>query len=400
MTDLSTYLKAVIQLLPVFSALSCAVLVLASVRDSISVKERKLKYVAALYLAMPVIVSVCTFCYGYAPASFVFLNVPYLLAFLFVPIFFYRVIRYLTLMGNQEKESFGLLHYIIPGVLGGVLLIWSFFIPFDVQLTIVEGKGEIIPVGYEAYARYFLSKPLLRTATSTVYIVLTIVALYIYFKRMPETENARKKPAFWVIFLVAISLVLVFNALVSVFVPRRSLYTSLWAALSALLVIPQYTLLTWHIIRRKYLLYVDTPKSVEAEQPLEEGAENLSASEERELRHHTGKITRRILEAYFRREKPYLNPDFKITDLVEGLDVNRTMISGFINDTYGVNFNRYLNRWRLAEMRRLMGLPSNRGKSPQRLVTKAGFSNSKHYLRALRAEENDSNNTKDTGNAQ
>lgn len=401
MVNMSAYFQAVLTLLPFFSSLACVTLVLASWRDSQSVAERRLKNISALYLALPLIVWICTFLYGYYPPSFVWLNVPYLLAFISLPVFFYRLVRYLVSMGEGEKERFCYLHYLAPCLLGGVLLVWSFFIPVEIQLEIITGKGEVFPAGYREYALFFLSKPLLRTIFAAIYNALTIFIMYRYYKRLRLSGNKEIKPAAWIIFLVAISLILLFNALVSYLVPRSRLYTSFWVAISALFIISQQILLTWHIIRRKYLLYVDIPKPVEVKQPSEEPAKEDTEQEEKEIRYHYGKINRKILEGYFRREKPYLNSDFKITDLVDALDVNRTMISGFINDTYGVNFNRYLNRWRLAEVLRLIALPSNQGKSVQRLVTKAGFTNSKHYLRALRAEENESNNdTKDTKNAQ
>ena len=66
---------------------------------------------------------------------------------------------------------------------------------------------------------------------------------------------------------------------------------------------------------------------------------------------------------FFREHKPFLRPGYKMTDLVEDLDVNRTVLSAFINQTYGMNFNRYLNRFRLRELDRLRSHPANQGKS-------------------------------------
>ena len=57
-----------------------------------------------------------------------------------------------------------------------------------------------------------------------------------------------------------------------------------------------------------------------------------------------------------------------MTDLVEDLDVNRTVLSAFINQTYSMNFNRYLNRFRLRELDRLRSHPANQGKSVSSLI--------------------------------
>ena len=92
------------------------------------------------------------------------------------------------------------------------------------------------------------------------------------------------------------------------------------------------------------------------------------------------------MEEWFRNEKPYLHPGFKITDLVEAMDVNRTTLSSFINKTYGVNFNRYVNRLRIDELRRLQSLPGNENESAASLCRQAGFGEVKQYYRARNVE--------------
>ena len=75
-----------------------------------------------------------------------------------------------------------------------------------------------------------------------------------------------------------------------------------------------------------------------------------------------------------------------MTDLVEDLDVNRTVLSAFINQTYGMNFNRYLNRFRLRELDRLRLRPANQGKSVSSLIGQVGFKDFRTYSRAVAAE--------------
>jgi len=60
------------------------------------------------------------------------------------------------------------------------------------------------------------------------------------------------------------------------------------------------------------------------------------------------------LEEWLAKEKPYLNPDFKLMDLREVLPMNRTYLSQFINDTYGCSFYQFANRFRVEEAKRLM----------------------------------------------
>lgn len=64
-------------------------------------------------------------------------------------------------------------------------------------------------------------------------------------------------------------------------------------------------------------------------------------------------LERQRVEKYLENEKPYLNPEFKITDMAKDLFSNRTYISAFINREYGMNFNRFINNYRLKEVERL-----------------------------------------------
>ena len=60
------------------------------------------------------------------------------------------------------------------------------------------------------------------------------------------------------------------------------------------------------------------------------------------------------LEAWLESEKPYLNPDFQLSDLRQVLPMNRTYLSQLINTEYGCSFYRWVNGLRIREAKRLM----------------------------------------------
>lgn len=62
---------------------------------------------------------------------------------------------------------------------------------------------------------------------------------------------------------------------------------------------------------------------------------------------------RQALEEWMEREKPYLNPDFKLLDLRKVLPLNRTYLSQFIHNEYGCSFYQFVNRYRIEEYQRL-----------------------------------------------
>ena len=173
---------------------------------------------------------------------------------------------------------------------------------------------------------------------------------------------------------------------------RTEFYSSIWTLIVALSIAMQHVLLAYHVMRRDYVPYIITektpkqPKATKKHVPqTEEQAVETKEKAKAPRKQHSGKLNRRRFESFIRNEKPYLNPDYKITDLVEALDINRTTLSAFINRTYGVNFNRYLNRLRLKELEKLRSQPDGQGKSISSLLDKAGFKDFRNYSRAAAA---------------
>ena len=382
----AVYPVAIKAFIPVFSAVACGMMVGFSCRDSLSPEERNLKSILLVYLFLSALGWFVTFCYGFLPVVFVWLNIACLLSYTLTSIFFYRIIRFLTRMGRSER--FSPLHYLLPGALAAVMFVWSLFVPFSVQLEIVLGKAEVFPVGYQAYARFFTAKPLMRVVFGLANYVLTILVLAHYYKKVNGSDKPVRKPAKWVVFLVGISVASLLSSLLPTFMPRARILHSFWTLIVAFSIAGQHVLLSYHIIRRKYLLYAVSDKPAPKPQ---------QTPHKRGRRHYTGKISRQRLENYFRSEKPHLNPAYRIADLVEAMDVNRTVLSAFINRTYGVSFPRYLNRWRLRELEQLRALSANKGKSISSLIGKTGFTAYRHYAHAAAVERNETASTKKGG---
>lgn len=372
--DTFLYIRSVTLLLPVFSATTCLLLTLFSWTDNVTWSDRRLKLAVSGFFAATIAVWVLLFLYSFFPAVFTCLNILLLLTFVLVPILLYRVICLFTEVG-QIHRRISLWHYAVPVFICLVMFVWWLAIPNDVSFTIVESKGAIIPAGYEAYYWAFTSKPLWRALFGVIYFVLTIRVLYRYYRNVAQPGSMVRRPAGWVLLLMFLSMVMLVTSIVPATVPRNMMLLSLWTPVTAFCVLGQHILLIYHIIRRKYLLYaVAAAKSGEETDSLRR-------------KYHGKPLSRKRLDEYFRHEKPWLRQDFKITDLVEVFDLNRSTISAFINKTYDMNFNRYVNRWRIMELKRLQSLPENKNKRPMQLAGQVGFTDGKHYFRALKTEE-------------
>lgn len=62
---------------------------------------------------------------------------------------------------------------------------------------------------------------------------------------------------------------------------------------------------------------------------------------------------RKALDEWMQKERPYLNPDFKLMDLQNVLPMNRTYLSQFIHAEYDCSFYQFVNRYRIEEAKKL-----------------------------------------------
>lgn len=117
------------------------------------------------------------------------------------------------------------------------------------------------------------------------------------------------------------------------------------------------------------------------ETPQEEGEEEKATSTESEA--HSEEF-RQKLEAWMETEKPYLNKDFRLVQLMEVLPLNRTYLSNFINMEYGCSFYQFVTNYRIEEAKRLMKeCPELK---LQDVADQSGFSSATVFGRIFRRE--------------
>ena len=92
-------------------------------------------------------------------------------------------------------------------------------------------------------------------------------------------------------------------------------------------------------------------------------------------------------DKYLKDKRPYVNPKIHITDLPAALHTNNKYVSTYINSTYGMNFSRFINRYRLEELERLRRSPQMAGRGNMELVLMAGFSSYRSYLRVKKEKD-------------
>ena len=371
MEEFQIFLYALALLAPLFSAATCAIVVGFSLNNCLTREERKLKNVLLTYLLFNAMVWITLFFYTFVSDVFVYLSVICLVANIFGPIFFYRTLC--NLVSLDREKCFSPLHYIAPALFGVGGVVWVYFIPSEVQ-ELVRGKIVTLAIGNKLTTGTIF---VIRASFALVYFSLFTLQLIRFYRWALNAKNLIRKLTHWMVLLIILSLFPLYMSLV-VLVQRPEMFLAgIWGVMAALGIFVSNIMITYHVTRRQYLYYAkkfdDTPEE-----------EENRAKPGRKL--FSGTLTREQLEEWFRNKKPYLKTDFKITDVMKEMDVNRTVVSSFINKTYGMNFNRFVNRWRIKEYERLLTLYGNEKERPVKLYAQAGFSDQRQYHRAVEAE--------------
>lgn len=95
------------------------------------------------------------------------------------------------------------------------------------------------------------------------------------------------------------------------------------------------------------------------------------------------KILIDTLETYFSKEKPYLNPNLKITDLAQKLSIPSHQLSKIFNENLDISFSEYVNKFRIEEAKKLIREHSNF--TIEAIGNQSGFNSKSAFYKAFRA---------------
>ena len=126
-----------------------------------------------------------------------------------------------------------------------------------------------------------------------------------------------------------------------------------------------------------YLGYKQKPTSIS----LPDSVTNLT-----ELTEPSAERISRELISLFETEKYFLNRDFKILDVSSKLGTNRTYISRFINQEFGINFTTFVNNYRVDFAKSI--LSENGSITVEELADRSGFGSVNSLYRAFESKEN------------
>lgn len=84
------------------------------------------------------------------------------------------------------------------------------------------------------------------------------------------------------------------------------------------------------------------------------------------------------------KEKLYLNPEISLPDLTKIIGTNRTYLSQLINQEFGLNFNQFINQYRIQEAKRMLEDTKNSEITIKEIGEKCGFATNQSFVRWFR----------------
>ncbi len=351
--------------LPMFSAAVCLVLVMpGGVGGGEGRGGVKLRRLLGAYFGVAAFAWFSILVYPLFTVLTVHIQAFTYLSFISMQVLFYHFVFNITRLDPGRR--FPPAHYFLPVAIFAVVFVWSFFVPWEVRVDIIESRASRVPPGYEAYFYLATSRTWVRLGFSVVYTVLALVRTRRYRRLVVDfSANEERSSLRWIDGVLAMAMAMVLLPAITVAVGRMSMYTSALSVVTALVIAAQHVILTANTLRGKYLV----PEEAAPDQGPARGAAvgHLSVAE---------------IEAYIGQRKPYLDPNLRITDMAIAMGTNRTYLSAFINETYGMNFSRYINRLRMTELERLRADPAYGSLPEVRLAEMAGFGSYRNYQRA------------------
>ena len=328
---------------------------------------------ALLYLGCALNNWINVFLFYYFPNLFVYLNWYVYLTFILAQIFFYAIIFHLTRTGSNER--FSPIHFAMPVLVATVAIIASIVTPYDEQLRFVLNK-EILDTTPSTFQLIMKSRFPVRFLFTVVYTTFAFIRLLRYRKTVTNySSNSDQSTLFEVRLFLWLSIALLPIPILGTIIEKDIIMQTFLAPIQVLILAIQFACIC-HYLPQIHPLPDPDDDITDTDKPLLEDTTSLK----KEL------LSKQLLEEYLHTYKPHHNPDFKITDLTEPFNMNRTYISSFINNEYGMNFNNFINQLRVEEYSQLRENPIYQNSPNKDLATMVGFNNYRNLTRFLQKE--------------
>ena len=361
--------RAIVFSIPVVSAAVGLILISLDTTRSSNTVDRKIHYnMIAVYSLIMLFWSGLVM-HSIARDMFIAYLPVFFSSFGFIPVFLYQITYLITSI--SERKRFPACHFVLPACLTLIICAIALTVPFRQRwAAIYDNETSLIAVLVDST---FIVCILL----CILYSWLSLLRIKSYKRRIIDySADIYRMSLDWLSFIVLFRVVLqtlpIAGLILGIGLFNKLGFIWIFTTLPAVFT---HIVLCLNILSENYVII----------EPVTAKEKEMTALG------NYAQLGRGRVEKYLEDKKPYLNPEFKITDMAKDLFSNRTYISAFINREYEMNFNRFINNYRLKEVERLQAEAVQRKQkiSLMEIVIHAGFSNYRSYFRAKKMVKND-----------
>lgn len=361
--------RAIAFSIPVVSAAVSLIMILLDTTRSSNTVNRKIHYSMITVYCLIMLYWSGLVMHSVAHDAFIAYLPVFFSSFSFIPVFLYLITYIITEIG--ERKRFPAYHFILPSCLTVTICVIALIVPFRQRWTAIY-DNETSLINAIVDTMYIVCILL-----SVLYSGLSLLRIKLYKRQVTDySADIYRMSLDWLSFIILFRVVLQTLPIAGLIlgIGLFNKWEFIWA-FTTLPAVFTHIVLCLNILSENYVII----------EPVTAKEKEMTASG------NYAQLGRQRVEMYLENKKPYLNPEFKITDMARDLLSNRTYISAFINREYGMNFNRFINNYRLKEVVRLQSEAVQRKKkiSSMEIVIHAGFSNYRSYFRAKNMEKND-----------
>ena len=378
--------------IPTITLLICIIIVIRNHRAEKKTTNNKIWKVLLSFYGSAVICWLAFILHNYAPEILAYIYSMVYAAMLLSAVSFYHLVFIFT--KTKTDDQFSPIHYIVSTLIASVLLIWSFYVPFDIQIGLIENKHLSINA-YHIYSICYLSIHKVTFVFFLYYLALGLIRIFFYHKAIEQHATTGSWNSLrWLSRILLVSTGLLILPIFDSFDTHNAIFTpaSILPIMSIVISV-LYIIICNNYITGNYgsidLDYAQlAPEKIEFKAKGKFSDIHVIESDSMLIDEEDvpKNLDKESFEKYMNCYKPYLNPNLRITDVAAHLRSNRTYISRFINKVYGMNFSRYINRCRMEEYNRLKKDPTSASINAQELAIKAGFSSYRNLTRARSRE--------------
>ena len=364
-------INGVLSFIPATTALASFCLIFYSLRQKLPPKENRIRIILLFYFLLSLTILFFSGMFNIMEGILRYILPLSSMGIQLMQVLFYHFISEVT-ASERKKRAISVYHYYVPILL---LLVQSLFYYRE-----FSHLGSLRDIGHylENYFHITCSLYVL------FYAILSWRKVRSYHEMLSRKFSGDKSKIhinwmYWLIILRFIYIGCMVLYALNVTITSLVLYVIVHPLIC--------TLLTYHTLLRDYVfVYQDISNSV-----MTRGGNimnirtdilnDLKAGDKEDSPADNSLIDQKEFEQYFATRRPYLDTELKITGLLDIFKTNKSYLSRFINEVYGMNFRQYVNSWRMAEMEKLLQMDENHGKSIESLCKQAGFGSVRSYWR-------------------